>query len=147
YGALPINGSVQACSPAFANTLRIFRELGYPREKVIGFGKCEHFWTNVFPSPLTERLTHDIRKFCRELKTVKPLEGVFAPIIIHALFHLFRPSKDFGEEMVYSLATLFFGSGNEMSYVAPTTLEHVFGDPSVRLFEYDDRNPLTNIPE
>src|SRR6267154_5737245 len=78
-----INDGVQGCSPAFANTLRIFRELGCPPEKIdmqcafsttlhtrfylimsphfppvldrISFGKGEHFWTNVFPSPLTER--------------------------------------------------------------------------------------------
>ncbi len=29
-GASYINDGVQGCSPAFANTLRIFRELGYP---------------------------------------------------------------------------------------------------------------------
>jgi protoporphyrinogen oxidase len=33
-GASYINDGVQGCSPAFANTLRIFRELGYPPEKV-----------------------------------------------------------------------------------------------------------------
>jgi len=33
-GASYINDGVQGCSPAFANTLRIFRELGYPPQKV-----------------------------------------------------------------------------------------------------------------
>ena len=33
-GASYINDGVQGCSPAFANTLRVFRELGYPPEKV-----------------------------------------------------------------------------------------------------------------
>lgn len=34
YGASYINDGVQGCSPTFANTLRIFRELGYPPQKV-----------------------------------------------------------------------------------------------------------------
>ena len=33
-GASYINDGVQGCSPAFANTLRVFHELGYPPEKV-----------------------------------------------------------------------------------------------------------------
>ena len=33
-GASYINDGVQGCSPAFANTLRVFRELGHPPEKV-----------------------------------------------------------------------------------------------------------------
>jgi predicted NAD/FAD-binding protein len=34
YGASHINDGVQGCSPAFANTLRIFRDLDFPPEKV-----------------------------------------------------------------------------------------------------------------
>jgi len=34
FDASYINDGVQGCSPAFANTLRIFRELGFPPEKV-----------------------------------------------------------------------------------------------------------------
>jgi protoporphyrinogen oxidase len=33
-GASYVNEGVQGCSPAFANTLRIFRELGFPPVKV-----------------------------------------------------------------------------------------------------------------
>jgi len=106
-GASYINDGVQGCSPAFANTLRIFRVLGYPPEKVdmqcafstnlhasflrltsphfptvhldrISFGKGEHFWTNVFPSPLTERFAADVRKFGRVLNIVKLFEVVLA---------------------------------------------------------------------
>ncbi|KAH9963103.1 hypothetical protein BGW80DRAFT_1563683 [Lactifluus volemus] len=125
YGASYINDGVQGCSPAFANTLRIFRDLQFPPERVdmqISFGKGENFWTNVFPSPLTERLAHDIRK----------LGGL---------------SKDFGERMVYPLAALFFGTGNQTPFVASAILERVFKDPSMRLFEYDERSLLASIPE
>jgi hypothetical protein len=146
-----INDGVQGCSPAFANTLRIFRELGCPPEKIdmqcvyhtrshgfclslhflffsllhldrISFGKGENFWTNVFPSPLTERLASDIRKFGRVLKIVKFLEGLLALIPIYALLRLFGLSKDFGERMVYPLAALFFGTGNQTPYVASAIL-------------------------
>jgi hypothetical protein len=150
-GASYINDGVQGCSPAFANTLRIFRDLGYPPEKVdmqcashtssrvflfshyisslpslhldrISFGKDETFWTNVFPSPLTERLASDISKFGRVLKTVKLLEGLLALLPIYALLRLFGLSKDFGERMVYPLAALFFGTGNQTPYVASSIL-------------------------
>jgi phytoene dehydrogenase-like protein len=150
-GASYINDGVQGCSPAFANTLRIFRELGYPPQKVdmqcafstnlharfylitsphfpavridrISFGKGEHFWTNVFPSPLTERFAADIRKFGRVLNTVKFFEVVLALLPIYALLRLFGLSKDFGERMVYPLAALFFGTGNQTPYVASVIL-------------------------
>jgi hypothetical protein len=151
-----INDGVQGCSPAFANTLRIFRELGYPPEKIdmqcvshpfyvfffllpflsplhagrISFGKGKNFWTNVFPSPLTERLSSDIKKFGRVLKTVKLLEGVLALLPVYALLRLFGLSKDFGERMVYPLTALFFGTGNQTPYVASAIL---VGDPLVSL--------------
>jgi hypothetical protein len=150
-GASYINDGVQGCSPAFANTLRIFRELGYPPQKVdmqcvvstnphaylyliaslhfppvhldrISFGKGEHFWTNVFPSPLTERFAADVRKFGRVLNIVKLFEIVLALLPIYALLRLFRLSKDFGERMVYPLAALFFGTGNQTPYVASVIL-------------------------
>ncbi|KAN0103646.1 hypothetical protein V8E52_011784 [Russula decolorans] len=149
-GASYINDGVQGCSPAFANTLRIFRELGYPPQKIdmqISFGKGEHFWTNVFPSPLTERFAADVRKFGRVLNTVKFFEVVLALLPIYALLRLFGLSKDFGERMVYPLAALFFGTGNQTPYVASVILERVFKDPSMRLFEYDKRSLLASIPE
>lgn len=42
------------------------------------FGKSQDFWTNVFPSSLTERLASDIGKFGLVLNTIKPFEAVFA---------------------------------------------------------------------
>ena len=160
-GASYINDGVQGCSPAFANTLRIFRELGYPPEKVdmqcasrtsshvfvfshspsslhldrISFGKGENFWTNVFPSPLTERLASDISKFGRVLKTVKLLEGLLALLPIYVLLRLFGLSKDFGERMVYPLAALFFGTGNQTPYVASSILVGVLPAISPSLLE------------
>lgn len=88
----------------------------------ISFGKGEYFWTNVFPSPLTERFAADVRKFGRVLNTVKLFEVVLALLPIYALLRLFRLSKDFGERMVYPLAALFFGTGNQTPYVASVIL-------------------------
>jgi len=88
----------------------------------ISFGKGENFWTNVFPSPLTERLASDIRKFGRVLKIIKLLELVFALLPVYVLLRLFRLSKDFGERMVYPLTALFFGTGNQTPYVASAIL-------------------------
>jgi hypothetical protein len=85
-----------------------FLSLASLRLDRISFGKGENFWTNVFPSPLTERLASDISKFGRVLKTVKLLEGLLALLPIYALLSLFGLSKDFRERMVYPLAALFF---------------------------------------
>ncbi|KAH9025368.1 hypothetical protein EDB83DRAFT_1936631 [Lactarius deliciosus] len=73
---------------------------------------------NIFPSPLTERLAHDIRKFGRVLKTVKPLEGVFAPIPTYALLLLFGHPKDFVERMCICSPCFIFGTGNQTPFVA-----------------------------
>ncbi len=88
----------------------------------INFGKGEHFWTNVFPSPLTERFAADVLKFGRVLNTFKFFEVVLALLPIYALLHLFGLSKDFGERMVYPLAALFVGTGNQTPYVASVVL-------------------------
>jgi hypothetical protein len=91
----------------------------------ISFGKDGHFWTNVFPSPLTERFASDISKFGRVLNMIKLLEVVLALLPIYALLRLFRLSKDFGERMVYPLAALFFGTGNQTPFVASVILVSV----------------------
>lgn len=76
----------------------------------------------MFPSPLTERFAADVRKFGRVLNIVKLFEVVLALLPIYALLRLFRLSKDFGERMVYPLAALFFGTGNQTPYVASVIL-------------------------
>lgn len=56
-----INDGVQGCSPAFANTLRIFRELRYPPEKVdMQCASCAHLscillphYSSTFVTPFT----------------------------------------------------------------------------------------------
>ncbi|KAH8991893.1 hypothetical protein EDB86DRAFT_2806419, partial [Lactarius hatsudake] len=59
----------------------------------------------------------DIRKFGRVLKTIKPLEGVFAPIPTYALLRLFGHSKDFVERMRICSPCFIFGTGNQTPFV------------------------------
>ncbi|CAE6418938.1 unnamed protein product [Rhizoctonia solani] len=149
YGASYINDGVQGCSPAFANTIKMFRLLGYECTKVgmqISFGTGSNFWSNVFPSPLVRSFETDIAKFGRTLKTIKRLEPIFAFIPIQRMLSLFRFNPSFGERMVYPLAALFFGTGNQTPYVSSAILARVFLDPSMRLFEFDDRSLLASIP-
>ncbi|KAI0068498.1 FAD/NAD-P-binding domain-containing protein [Artomyces pyxidatus] len=150
FGADYINDGVQGCSPAFANTMRMFRELGYEASEVdmqISFGKGGDFWSNVFPSELTSHFANDIKKFGRALKVIKALEVPFALIPVHVMLRLFGFSKDFGEKMVYPLVALFFGTGNQTPYISSAILERVFKDPSMRLFEYDSKSLLASIPK
>ncbi|KAI0051275.1 FAD/NAD(P)-binding domain-containing protein [Auriscalpium vulgare] len=150
FGASYINDGVQGCSPAFANTMRLFRELGYEATEVdmqISFGKGGDFWSNVFPSELTAHFAGDIKKFGRALKVIKALEGPFALVPVHVMLRLFGFSKDFGEKMVYPLVALFFGTGNQTPYISSAILERVFKDPSMKLFEYNDKSLLASIPK
>ncbi|GJE95068.1 FAD/NAD(P)-binding domain-containing protein [Phanerochaete sordida] len=149
YGAEYINDGVQGCSPAFANTMRMFRMLGFEPTEVgmqISFGKGDDFWTNVFPSSLTSKFQADIAKFGRALKIIKKFEIPFALIPVHAMLKIFRFSNDFGEKMVYPLVALFFGTGNQTPYISCAILERVFMDPSMKLFEYNDKSLLASIP-
>ncbi|KAH8108063.1 FAD/NAD-P-binding domain-containing protein [Cristinia sonorae] len=167
FGAPYINDGVQGCSPAFANTIRMFRMLGYEPTQVgmqISFGKDKDFWSNVFPTELTTQFQKDIVKFGTALKIIKKLEVVFALIPVHVMLRIFRFSKDFGEKMVYPLVALFFGTGNQTPYISSAILvgfyplhfnihtdyygpqERVFMDSSMRLFEYSKKSLLASIP-
>ncbi|KAI0930237.1 hypothetical protein AcW1_010365 [Taiwanofungus camphoratus] len=149
YGATYINDGVQGCSPVFANTLRMFRMLGFEATEVgmqISFGKGDDFWTNVFPTPLTSQFRKDIAKFGHALSIIKALEPIFAMIPVHVMLKMFNFSTDFGEKMVYPLVALFFGTGNQTPYISSAILERVFKDPSMRLFEYNETSLLASIP-
>jgi hypothetical protein len=127
----------------------MFKLLGYDCSPVgmqISFGKSTTFWSNVFPSPLIRHFESDIRKLGRALKTIKRLEPVFAFISIRRMLSLFRFNADFGDRMVYPLAALFFGTGNQTPYVSSAILCRVFLDPSMRLFEFDERSLLASVP-
>ncbi|KAM5530388.1 hypothetical protein V8D89_015949 [Ganoderma adspersum] len=149
HGATYINDGVQGCSPAFANSLRIFRTLGFEATEVgmqISFGKGHNFWSNVFPSKLVAEYQEDIVKFGRALSVIKTLEPAFAIIPVHAMLRIFNFSSGFGERMVYPLVALFFGTGNQTPYISSAILERVFLDPSMKLFEFDEKSLLASIP-
>ncbi|QRW09753.1 hypothetical protein RhiLY_08752 [Ceratobasidium sp. AG-Ba] len=151
YGATYINDGVQGCSPTFANTIKMFKLLGYECSSVgmqISFGKSEEtFWSNVFPSPMIRKFESDIKKFGRALKTIKRLEPIFAFIPVRTMLKIFRFNPDFGDRMVYPLVALFFGTGNQTPYVSCAILCRVFLDPNMRLFEFDEKSLLASIPE
>ncbi|KZT71023.1 FAD/NAD(P)-binding domain-containing protein [Daedalea quercina L-15889] len=149
YGAAYINDGVQGCSPVFANTLRLFRMLGFEATEVgmqISFGKDKDFWTNVYPTSLVAQFQGDIKKFGTALSIIKKFEPVFAMVPVHMMLKTFCFSKEFGDKMVYPLVALFFGTGNQTPYISSAILERVFKDPSMRLFEYSDKSLLASIP-
>ncbi|GBE81398.1 hypothetical protein SCP_0311270 [Sparassis crispa] len=114
-GAPYINDGIQGCSPVFANSMRMFRMLGFETTKIgmqVSFGKEKDFWSNVFPTALTLQFQADIGKFGHALNMIKPFESLFA--------------------MTPSIHRII--------------LERVFKDPSMRLFEYNERSLLASIP-
>jgi hypothetical protein len=62
------------------------------------------------------------------------------------MLKIFRFSHDFGDRMVYPLVALFFGTGNQTPHISSAILERVFMDPSMKLFEYNDKSLLASIP-
>jgi hypothetical protein len=74
-------------------------------------------------------------------------EVVFAFIPVYFMLKLFRFSQDFGERMIYPLVALFFGTGNQTPFISSAILERVFLDPSMKLFEFDEKSLLASIPE
>ncbi|PCH43806.1 FAD/NAD(P)-binding domain-containing protein [Wolfiporia cocos MD-104 SS10] len=149
YGASYINDGVQGCSPVFANTMRMFRMLGFEATEVgmqISFGKDKDFWTNVYPTALVAQFQKDIVKFGHALSTIKKFEPIFAMIPVHTMLKMFGFSTDFGNKMVYPLVALFFGTGNQTPYISSAILERVFKDPSMRLFEFSEKSLLASIP-
>jgi len=151
FGADYINDGVQGCSPVFHNTLSVFEKtLGLEASEVgmqVSFGKGKDaFWSNVFPSELVDKFSDDIKKFGRVLKTIKKFEVLFVAIPVDKMLKLFRFSPDFGERMVFPLVALFFGTGNETKHISSAILEHVFLDPSMRLFEFSEDSLLASVP-
>ncbi|KAL6308136.1 hypothetical protein BKA93DRAFT_822726 [Sparassis latifolia] len=114
-GAPYVNDGMQGCSPVFANSMRMFRMLGFETTKIgmqVSFGKEKDFWSNVFPTALTLQFQADVGKFGHALNMIKPFESLFA--------------------MTSSIHRII--------------LERVFKDPSMRLFEYNERSLLASIP-
>lgn len=150
YGASYLNDGVQGGSHIFRHTFAFFRACGFEPKEVelqVSFGKGEHFWSNVFPSPLVKKLQRDIRRFGTALKVIKLLEVVFAFVPIWATLRLFGFSREFGETMVFPLMALFLGTGNQTAYVSSAILGRLFTDPNMRLWEYDAETLLPNLPK
>ena len=112
----------------------------------VAFGKDKYYWSNVYPTQLSRSFAKDIKKFGRVLKIIKAFEPIFALMPVHRMLKFFRFTPDFGERMIYPLVALFFGTGNQTPYVSSAILERVFLDPSMKLFEFDEKSLLASIP-
>ncbi|KAJ5238989.1 hypothetical protein N7468_003608 [Penicillium chermesinum] len=150
YGASWLNDGVQGGSAIFRHTFRFFRRYGYEPQPVklqVSFGKGrESFWTNVFPSPLVDKHSAEIRKLGRVLKCIKCLMPVLGIMPVKVILRLFGFSRDFSNRMVLPLLALFLGTGNQTPNVSSVLLERLFDDPQMKLWEYDPDTLLPNLP-
>ena len=129
----------------------------------MSFGKDKYYWSNVYPTQLSRSFEKDIKKFGRVLKIIKwglltlarrqlqadPIrffEVILAFVPVNVLLRIFRFTPEFGERMIYPLVALFFGTGNQTPYISSAILERVFLDPSMKLFEFDEKSLLASIP-
>jgi hypothetical protein len=150
YGASWLNDGVQGGSAIFQHTFRFFRRYDYeprPVKLQVSFGKGrESFWTNVFPSPLVDQHSREIKKLGRVLRYIKYLMPLLGILPVKCILRLFRFSKDFSSKMVLPLLALFLGTGNQTPNVPSVLLERLFNDPQMKLWEYDPDTLLPNLP-
>lgn len=107
YGASWLNDGVQGGSPIFKHTFQPFRRYGYEPQSVslqvsVGKGR-DSFWTNVFPSPLVDQLSEEIKKFGRALKYIKYLMPFLGLLPITMIIRLFWFSDYFMNKIVLPL--------------------------------------------
>lgn len=151
HSASWLNDGVQGGSAIFRHTFRFFRRYGHEPQPVklqVSFGKGpDNFWTNVFPSPLVDKHSKEIKKLGRVLKCIKYLMPVLGIMPVKVILRLFRFSDDFNNKMVLPLLALFLGTGNQTPNVSCVLLERLFDDPQMKLWEYDPDTLLPNLPE
>lgn len=150
HGASWLNDGVQGGSAIFRHTFRFFRQYGHEPQPVklqVSFGKGpDNFWTNVFPSPLVDQHSREIKKLGRVLSCIKYLMPVLGIMPVKVILRLFGFSRDFSNRMVLPLLALFLGTGNQTPNVSSVLLERLFDDPQMRLWEYDPDTLLPNLP-
>ena len=125
HGSSWLNNGVQGGSTIFRHTFNFFRRYGHEPQEVklqVSFGKGkDDFWTNVFPSPLVEQYSADIKKFGKVLKIIKYTMPVLGIVPIKVMLRMFFFSKDFGDKMVFPLIALFLGTGRFTCLVKSTS--------------------------
>ncbi|KAJ5762577.1 Acyl-CoA N-acyltransferase [Penicillium nucicola] len=149
HGAGWLNDGVQGGSQIFRHTFQFFRRYGYEPQPVklqVAFGKGKNFWTNVFPSPLVDQHSAEIKKLSRVLTCIKYLMPILGIMPVKTILRLFRFSTDFSNRMVLPLLALFLGTGNQTPNVSSVLLERLFNDPQMKLWEYDPDTLLPNLP-
>lgn len=150
YGASWLNDGVQGGSAIFRHTFRFFRRFGYEPQPVklqVSFGKGpDCFWTNVFPSPLVDKHSGEIKRLGSVLKCIKFLMPFLGILPVKVILRLFMFSRDFSNRMVLPLLALFLGTGNQTPNVSSVLLERLFDDPQMKLWEYDPDTLLPNLP-
>jgi hypothetical protein len=150
FGGDFLNNGVQGGSLIFRHTFNFFKRYGHEPQEVklqVSFGKGKDgFWTNVFPSPLVEQFSSDIKKFGKVLKLIRWFMPILGLIPVKVMLRMFFFSKDFGDKMVFPLIALFLGTGNQTANVACAILERLFADPNMKLWDYDPDTLLPNLP-
>ncbi|KAL2007252.1 hypothetical protein VTN00DRAFT_8690 [Thermoascus crustaceus] len=150
YGASWLNDGVQGGSPIFRHTFNFFRRYGYHVQEIklqVSFGKGrDNFWTNVFPSPLVDEFSGEIKKLGKVLKRIKRLMPILGLLPIKTILRLFRFSPEFGNKMVLPMMALFLGTGNQTPHVSSVLLERLFNDRTMKLWDYDPVTLLPNLP-
>lgn len=148
-GGAWLNDGVQGGSPTYRNTLWLHEQVGIAPRPVdfrVSFGRDGTAWNNAYETALVRRLQPDIQRFGKLLEWITRTEPLSALLPIGLVLKAGRFSKDFRDHMLYPLAALFFGTGNQTSRVSAAIIARVFHDEKLRLFDFDPERLLSQRP-
>jgi len=142
FNETKLNDGVQGGSASYANSLKLLDLLGLKPHWVdvtVSFGQGEKQWSNHHEtvSPVIRKHKHEIRKFGKLLRIMKWCPSLFAFVKIQTLLTICGFSKDFGNDIVFPMTALFFGTGNQTANVSSAIFGEVFNNSKLKLYDYD----------
>lgn len=145
------NGGVQGGAKSYAHTLHILKMLQLEPNWVdvkVSFGTGDRQWSNhAEVDNIITKHKKEIGRFGKILWWMDKLPVLFAFLKIKTFLWLFRFSESFGNDIIFPLTALFFGTGNQTANVSSTIFAEVFNNPKLRLYDYDHERFLGKAPK
>lgn len=111
------------------------------------FGKGKgNFWTNVFPTEGSRKYRKEIRKFGRLLTLIRRVP-ILWPIPFKIVLPMFNFSEGFMNQVIYPVAAMFFGIGNQGKDAPCGHFENLFRDPLLKMWDYDAETFIPFLPK
>jgi hypothetical protein len=150
YGMDWVNTGVHFGPPNFSTAFQLFREYGYEAYTMkhqMTFGRgTENFWTTVFPTPLIQKHEEDIKRFRKLLKLTKVSRKLFWSMPLKTFLRIFRFDKEFGEKILYPLASTLVPMGNYGDRIPVGLAWSAFAVERRNIFDPATSSAMPNLP-